>query len=73
MGGDFFEKDILFCFKNYIMETILVNTIILQYKKKIFLYKIIYVETCINSLSSANKYKVQQSNISVLFGADILF
>lgn len=46
---------------------------ILQYKEKICLYKMIHVETCINSLSSADEYKLWQSNISVLFGADILF
>ena len=42
-------------------------------QKKISLYKMIHIETGIMSLSSANKYKVRQSNISVLFGADILF
>jgi len=66
MGGDFFV------FKKLIIKTISVNTNILQYKEKICLYKTTHVQTRVILLSGANKYKVRQSNISVLFGADIL-
>jgi len=54
------------------MKTVSVNTIILQYKEKICLYKVTRVSTRVILLSDANKYKVRQSNISVLFGADIM-